>query len=185
MARRLNRQRVRQSGEKVDMIAALLDRMRELEPEVYVCGPAPEEAIRQLEAAFGHPMPASYRDFLSRFGGVSIVNTVFSGIIDGKIDGGMGWAWTDTKRDRERWQLPAHYLVVEPDEDGPKCLDFSRRGPDGEHPVVYHMPFRSSVDNVAPNFGAWFTESLRCMLEAWDDNGEPEAPADGGLASSQ
>lgn len=162
----------------MNTIAALLDRMRELEPEVYVYGPAPEAAIRQLEAAFGQMMPPSYRAFLARFGGVSIVNTVFSGIKSGQLDGEMGWAWTDTKRDRERWQLPTHYLVVEPDEDGPTCLNFSRRGQDGERPIVYHMPFRSSVNDVAPNFTVWLTESLRCMVDAWDGSGELEDLAD-------
>lgn len=160
----------------MEEVARLLDRMRELEPQVYVYGPAPEEVIRQLESIFGHPMPPSYRAFLARFGGVEIVNTAYSGIVEGQIDSGGGCSRTHTETDRERWQLPLHYLVVEPDEDGPMCLDFSRRGPDGEHPVVYHMPFRSHVDTVAPNYGAFLTRALRAKVEAWDDDAEPDDP---------
>ena len=154
----------------MDEVAVLLDRMRELEPEVYVYGPAPETAIHQLESAFGHPMPPSYRAFLARFGGISIVNSVYSGIMDGQIEGGMGLAWQDTMRDRERWQLPAHFLVVEPDEDGPMCLDFSRKDADGEHPVVFFMPFRSGVDDSARSYVAWLGERLRYMVESREDD---------------
>jgi hypothetical protein len=146
--------------------------MRKLEPEVHVYGPAPEEVIRQLEAAFGHPMPPSYRAFLQYCGSISIVNTVFSGIIDGHIDRGMGCAMSDTRRDRARWQLPPQLLVVNPDEDGPTCLDFSRKRPDGEHPVVYFRPVRSSSKTVAASYGSWLTEALGCMVEAWA--GSPE-----------
>ena len=82
----------------MDEIAALLVRMKELEPEVYVYGPAAEDTIRQLEAAFGHPMPLSYRMFLARFGAFSILDRTYSGIIDGKIEQGRGWTLTDTSR---------------------------------------------------------------------------------------
>jgi hypothetical protein len=156
----------------VDGVAALLDGMRELEPEVYVYGPAPEDAIRQLEAAFGRPMPPSYRAFLERFGEVNILNTNYSGIIDGKIE--EGWAWPVTKRAREECQLPAHYLVVQPNKDGFVCLDFSRSGEAGEHPVVYHMPFRETpFHEMAPSHGAWLAEDLRAMVEAWAPDAAP------------
>ena len=156
----------------MDEVAALLDRMRELEPEVYVYGPAAEDAIRELEAAFGRPMPPSHRAFLARFGAFNILNTTYSGIIDGKIEDGRGYAWTDTKYPREWCQLPEHYLVVQPDEDGFKCLDFSRTDADGEHPVIYHMPFRETpFHELDPSYGAWLTEDLQAMVEAWDDGG--------------
>ena len=73
---------------RMDEVAALLSRMRELEPEVHVYGPADEDTIRQLEAAFGRPMPPSYRAFLARFGGFSIIDSSYSGVIRGTIDGG-------------------------------------------------------------------------------------------------
>jgi antitoxin YobK len=150
----------------LDEIAALLDRRRELEPEVYVYGPAPEDAIRGLEAAFGEPMPPSYRAFLSRFGGVSILDSSYSGIIDGRIEEGRGWVWSDTLTAREECHLAPHLLVVRPDEDGFKCLDFSRRTPDGECPVVYQWPFRPLPRQVAASYGAWLSEDLRHRIAA-------------------
>lgn len=152
----------------MDEIATLLDRMRELEPEVYVYGPASEETIAQLEAAFGHAMPPSYRAFLARFGAFSIVDSSYSGIINGQIAQGRGWAWTDTLAARNHSQLPEHYLVIQPDEDGFKCLDFSRIGPDGERPVIYHMPHRRTpFHELDPSYGAWLADDLRAMIEAW------------------
>src|SRR4051794_38936572 len=109
----------------IDEAADLFEAMAQLEPHVHVAGAASEAAILELERVFGRPMPPSYRQFLERFGSASILNTVYSGIRNGQILGEMGLAMQDTLRDRERWHLPAHYLVIEPNEDGPMCLDFS------------------------------------------------------------
>lgn len=163
----------------MDEVAGLLGQMRALEPHVHVYGPAPEAAIRQLEAAFARPMPATYRAFLARFGGVSIVDTSYSGVIGGRIDGGRGWAWTDTRCARDWCRLPDHYLVVGPDQDGFVCLDFSRAGPGGEHPVIYHMPFRRTPFNeLGPSYGAYLAAALRAMVEAWAEDQEPAAAPD-------
>jgi hypothetical protein len=154
----------------VDEIADLLDRMRELKLKVHVYGPAPEGAIRELEAAFGELMPPSYRAFLARFGAVNILDSSYSGIIDGKIEEGRGWAWTDTLTAREECRLAPHLLVVQPDEDGFRCLDFSRRTRDGECPVVYQWPFRAQPRLVAASYGAWLLEDLRCRVAAGADD---------------
>ena len=116
-------------------------------------------------------MPPSYRAFLAWFGAFSIIDSSYSGIIGDTIDGGGGWAWTHTQYARGWCQLPEHYLVVQPDEDGFKCLDFSRTAPDSEHPVVYHMPFRETPFNeMAPSYGAWLIEDLRGMVDAWAED---------------
>jgi lipopolysaccharide biosynthesis glycosyltransferase len=61
-------------------------------------------------------------------------------------------------------------LVVEPDQDGFTCLDFSREMPDGERPVVYHFPFKKTpFHDYRQNYGEWSAESLRAMVEAWSD----------------
>lgn len=151
-------------------IAALLARMRELEPQVHLSAPAPEEAIRALEAAFGRPMPPSYRAFLATFGGFSIIDSRYSGIIGGLIDAGRGCAWTDTLLARDTFGLPETYLVVQPDEDGYKCLDFGRVGRDGECPVVYHMPHRETpFAKLGGTYAAWLADDLGAMVEAWED----------------
>ncbi len=155
----------------MDEVAALLARMQELEPEVHVYEPTTEDLIQQIEAAFAQPMPPSYRAFLTRFGGFSIVDSPYSGITCAAIDSARGSAWTDTQRARAWCQLPVHYLVVQPDQDGFTCLDFSRTASDGEHPVIYHMPFRKTPFNeLAPNYETWLIEDLRGMYSAWAED---------------
>ncbi len=153
----------------MDEVAALIDQMRALEPHVTVAGPAPELAILQLEATFGQPMPPSYRMFLGWFGGMTIHANCVSGITDGQIDGEMGRVWCDTQLARERWRLPPELLVVEPDEEEPACLDFTRRGPNGECPVVRFQSYRGSAYFTDPSFGVWLVESLKASIEAWSE----------------
>lgn len=161
----------------MDEIELLLCQMRKLEPEVHVYGAASDDLIYQLEAAFGHKMPSSYRDFLTIVGGVSILDHSYSGILNGKIAGGRGWALSDTQMAREYCQLPEQYLVVQPDEDGYKCIDFGHAGLDGEHPVIYHMPFRDTpFHRLARSFRDWLIEDLQAMIEAWKDNEPSDRP---------
>ncbi len=150
----------------MDDIAELIERLRESDPQLWLSAPATDQQIAELESAFGRPVPPSYRAFLARFGALSLPNDTYSGISDGNIDVGRECSWTVTKMAREHCQLPLHYLVVQPDEDGYVCLDFSRTTSDGEHPVVYHMPFRNTPFNeLAPNHTAWLHECLLGWLE--------------------
>jgi hypothetical protein len=150
----------------MDEIAELVERLREVDPQFWLSVPATEQQIAELASAFGRPMPPSYRTFLARYGALCFPNDYYSGIIDGNIDASRGCAWTDTKYAREFCQLPPHYLVVQPDDDGYVCLDFSRTTTNDEHPVVYHMPFRNTPFNeLAPNYAAWLRECLLGWLE--------------------
>ena len=154
----------------MDEIAILLARFRDLEPETYIYGPADENVIAELEATFGRSMPPSYRAYLARFGAISILDNSLSGIIDGMIDLGRGWAWTDTRYARDWCKLPEHYLVVEPDSDGFVCQDFSRTRADGECPVIYHIPFRTTPFNeLGESYGEWLRRSLEGYIEACSD----------------
>jgi len=150
----------------VDEIARLIDRFRAGGLPVAVAGPAPEAAIRELEAVFGRAMPPSYRAFLARFGGLAVGDARVCGITDGRIDGEPGRAWHDTEQARRRWALPADVLVIESGACDPACLDFARRRPDGECPVVRFDP-RAGLDVVAdPSFGVWLLAWLRLVAEA-------------------
>jgi hypothetical protein len=153
----------------MDEVAALIERMRTLEPHTAVAGPASESAVRELEEAFGNTMPPSYRAFLSRFGGLTIHAKCVSGVTDGQIDGEWGRVWCHTQLDRRRWNLPVTLLVVEPDEEEPACLDFAQRASDGECPVVRFQSYRNSAYVTDPSFGAWLVESLKAYVEAWSE----------------
>jgi hypothetical protein len=153
----------------VEEIGRLIDRLRTDGLPVVVAGPAPEAAIRELEAACGRELPPSYRAFLARFGGLAIGDARVSGITDGRIDGAPGRAWHDTELVRGRWTLPADALVIESGAYAPACLDFGRRQFDGECPVARFDP-RAGLDAVTdPSFGVW----LPVWLSAEADAREP------------
>jgi hypothetical protein len=153
----------------MDKVAALIDRSRALGLTVTAAGPAPESAVWQLEEVFGHEMPPSYRAFLARFGGLAALGRHVSGVSDGQIDGAVGRAWYDTQAARARWRLPAELLVVEPDEEEPACLDFARRGWDGERPVVRFHRDRGLAPVTDPSFEVWLLGWLRAAVGAWGE----------------
>jgi hypothetical protein len=154
---------------RVDKVTALIDRGRALGLDVTIAGPAPETAVRQLEEVFGHEMPPSYREFLAQFGGLAVQSRRVSGVTDGQIDGALGRAWYDTRRARERWRLPAELLVLEPDDEEPACLDFARRGWDGEPPVVRFHRARGLAPVSDPSFDVWLVAWLWTCVEEWCD----------------
>jgi hypothetical protein len=48
--------------------------------------------------------------------------------------------------------------------------DEKQREAQGEHPVVYHMPFRNTpFQELGASYGAWLTENLSIMVEVWSD----------------
>ena len=159
-----------ESKQVMDEIKTLLDRMTRIGLEVRVYGPAQEDVIPELEVAFGERMPPSYRAFLTQLGGVSILDSSYSGLIDGKINEGGGWAWTDGLTAREHADLAPHLLVVQPDDDGYKCLDFSQRTSNGECPVIYQWPHLRQPHQIAASFGAWLMEDLRQRIVAFRDD---------------
>ncbi|MFO0797159.1 MAG: SMI1/KNR4 family protein [Gemmataceae bacterium] len=147
----------------MDEIARVIDQFRRDGLPVAATGPAPEAAVRELEAAFGREMPPSYRAFLLRFGslhipavpGRNIPDQRISGVTDGLIDGAVGRAWYDTQLARSYWEMPADVLVIETGYAPMACLDFGRRRLDGECPVARFDP-ATGVDTVTdPSFAVW------------------------------
>jgi hypothetical protein len=147
----------------MDELARLIESFRRDGLPVAVAGPAPEAAVRELEAVFGHEMPPSYRAFLLRFGGLhipalpgrNVPEQRISGITDGLIGGAVGRAWHDTQLARSYWEMPADVLVIETGYAPMACLDFGRRRLGGECPVARFDP-AAGVDTVTdPSFGVW------------------------------
>ena len=102
----------------MDEIDKLLQQIRANGDEVWIAGAAPDKAVARLERALGVQLPPSYRDFLTRFGAMTVAGSPISGIPDGEPLGeGTGWLYGDTLQFRDEWQLPEHLLVVQPDED--------------------------------------------------------------------
>jgi hypothetical protein len=151
----------------MDEIDTFIAQIREAGDEVWMAGSQSEEAIVELERALGVAMPPSYRQFLSRFGGVGIVNSFISGIIEGKpLEKGTGWLYGDTQGFRDDFDMPEYLLIVQANEDAPYCLDTRRRSQDGEFPLVCYELHSRRVGDMAPSFGAWFVERLRLRAES-------------------
>lgn len=157
----------------MDDLAHVIDQFRRGGLPVTAAGPAPEAAVRELEAAFGHAMPPSYRDFLLRFGGLvvaadtrlNIPEQRISGITAGRIDGAVGRAWHDTRLARSSWDFPPDVLVIETGNAPMACLDFGRRRLDGEVPVARFDP-ATGVDTVTdPSFAVWLPVWLRLAAD--------------------
>jgi hypothetical protein len=149
----------------VDEVARLIDQFRAAGLPVVAAGPAPEAAIRELEAAFGREMPPSYQAFLARFGALAVGNAHVAGVTAGRIDGGPDRAWYLTQPARERFDLPADVLVIEAGCTPPACLDFGRRTFDGECPVARFDPL-AGLDVVSdPSFAVWLPVWLRALAD--------------------
>lgn len=146
----------------MDPIDSLIAKIREGGSDVWISGPQPEAAVRELEQKLGVVMPPSYRAFLVQYGGMGIADWFVSGIVDGEAIGeGTGWLYADTMRFREDFGMPESMLIVQPDEDAPHCLDVSKRGPDGECPVVCYELHSGHASPMAETFREWLLQGLQ------------------------
>jgi len=150
----------------MDEIEALIARLRGEGQRVWVAGPQPEQSIIELEHALNVRLPPSYRTFVAKFGGFSLLNSVVSGIIgEDPLAVGTGRLHWDTQRFRQEYGMPDHLLVVQPDEDAPYCLDIRKQRPDGEMPVVCYELHSGHSSQMASSFSEWFTEYLNLRLD--------------------
>jgi hypothetical protein len=153
----------------MDAIAEQIARYRAGGLPVVVAGPAPEAAIRELEALCGYALPESYRAFLARFGGLRIGDVYICGITDGRTDGAPGRAWHATQVVRAQFELPPDVLVIEWGAYDPACLDFGRRRLDGEVPVARFDPDTGMCLASDPSFGVWLPVRLYNAAVEWED----------------
>jgi hypothetical protein len=125
-------------------------------PQLRKSKPARDQEIRAAEAALGVSFPPSYRAFLSLYGGISVVNSIISGIVDNApLDPGGGSVVFDTMRFRKEWHLPSHYIVIQPDEDAPYCLDTRTTDASGEMVVVCYELHSEHAGVIATSFLDW------------------------------
>jgi hypothetical protein len=126
------------------------------DPRFWKSKPARNEEIRAAEAALGVSFPPSYRAFLSLYGAVSIVDSTISGIVNNApLDQGGGSVVFDTMTFRKETRLPEHYVVIQPDEDAPYCLDTRNTDGAGEMVVVCYELHTEHAGVVATSFVDW------------------------------
>ena len=126
------------------------------DPQLWKSTPAHDEEIQAAETALGVSFPPSYRTFLALYGAVSVVGSTISGIVNNSpLEPGGGSVVYDTMTFRREWHLPHHYIVIQPDEDAPYCLDTRKTDGAGEMAVVCYELHSEHAGVIAISFVDW------------------------------
>ena len=118
--------------------------------------PAEAHSVAQLEGALGVALPPSYKQFLLQFGAVAAGDSVISGIVGNNPLSTEGTSlFGDTQRFRAEHQLPARYLVVQPDAEALYCFDTLAPLQSGELGVVCYELHSGHAQPIAASFNEW------------------------------
>jgi hypothetical protein len=150
----------------MELVKTLLERIRSSGEQVWTGSPQSEQRIQSVESQLGLRFPPSYRDFVATFGGLSIGDSVVSGIADDDpLADSYGNAFADTNRFRSEYRLPESLLVVQPDEDAPYCIDAQRPDEHGEGDVICYENHSGNVTKISDSFGTWLVAWLSERVE--------------------
>jgi hypothetical protein len=133
--------------------------------------------IIQFEKKLGVTFPPSYRSFLLNYGCGGVGSSEIYGIIKNNPDGfGVPNGIWLTLDEREKWNLPHHFIIIGDTGDGDwYALDSSQPNSEGEYPVViccydgdtYH------TEKIHEDFGEFLlTETQFALKEDEDDEEE-------------
>ncbi len=143
-----------------DQIDTLLSRIEENGEEILFEKPVDSSSITKLEEELDVVLPPTYRSFLQRFGAAHFIDRSVSGITDGNPHAERtGSTLFDTKRFRSDYELPEDFIVIQPNEELPCCLDTSEPDPNsGELPVVIYNLSRGYATKISTSFSDFFVE---------------------------
>jgi hypothetical protein len=154
----------------MDAIDQYIETLTRTNDEFAVSGAQTSENIAALERALSLALPPSYRSFVQRFGAVANGDDGISGIWNANPTlPNEGSAYGDTTRCRQQHGLPAHFIVIGPDDEAPYCLDTSKQCSDGECPVVCYELRRHHASPVAASFHDFIVEWLELRAAEDDD----------------
>jgi len=166
---------------------ALIDRVtRRLKANDTACsiaGPASESAIAAAEEALGCEFPPSYRQFLRRYGALTIPTDLgvvhhFTGLDKGEDGKGVV---ERTLGARVEKRLPAHLIVVGMGADFQEwfCLDLDERDDTGEYPIVLFDARDNALDQkFYDSFGQMVDEVLSFVEQNLDGDSSADASPD-------
>ena len=148
-------------------------------PRTFFVGPRTEELVATAEGALGLRFPATYRRFVLEKGAGSVRGVEFYGVtttnfLNGNVPNGP-WLTLDRRR---AWKLPPSLLIIQHWNDGRDvALDAGQADSvDGEWPVVLWRPGVTQpgdpLERVAPDFGSFFLQQARQLLDKGDENYE-------------
>ncbi len=150
----------------VDEIEHLILRLQQTASNFAVSGPKADDDVVTLERTLGITLPPSYRSFILRFGAICRADAIISGIWRG--DSLLGSADTVTELFRRQHRLPARFIVIQPDDEAPYCLDSGRLQSDGEYPVVCYELQHDCVSDISRSFGDFILDWLRLRVQAYE-----------------
>ncbi len=146
-------------------IEALLERVKQNGHDVWIAGQQSEEDVAILEAALRVRLPPSYRQFLLRYGAMSIYDSHIVGIINGQPLGMDGGSIYGTTLDLRQEQGLLNYLIVaEPDDEAPYCFDTRYPDADGEFSLNCYELYSGADGKIADNFPQFI---VKWFLETW------------------
>ena len=118
--------------------------------------PASAGNVAALEKVLSVTLPRSYKSFLSAFGAVAVGDVTISGIVSGDpMSPEGGSLFGDTQRFRSECGLPLRFLVLQPDEDAPYCMDMLAPTLEGEYAVVCYELSSGHAQRIASTFSEW------------------------------
>lgn len=143
---------------------------------VHSGNPVNENLISAAEEYLGIQIPLSYKNFLSKFGFLSLGGAEFYGIIDNDFahSSTPDAIWI-TKNNNEEFNQPISLLTIYDIGDGSTyCLDTSQMNQDGECPVVV-WPLGGYKETpvleiVAEDFGKFFLDIVKQQIEYKKEN---------------
>ncbi|MEF3119249.1 SMI1/KNR4 family protein [Streptomyces chrestomyceticus] len=151
----------------IEAVEAAIRLVHENEALAEYNGECSHEKISVAEDAMGLTFPPSYRRFIEEFGTCDFGSASFLGVyeVEGKLWGSHG----ETLKRRAEG-LPDH--VIELEEDGTGgilVLDASQPDTDGEYPVRIWEQWRTEMEFLSPNFGAYVLETFQDIVDDDED----------------
>jgi hypothetical protein len=138
---------------------------------IWWAGAATLEAVARVEDALSVSLSDSFRTFLMLTGGGGTESFLISSVDSADpLRVRRGTVYGDTVQYREPWvphPLPVHLCVVQrcQNDNEPFCLDTSKRN-DGECPVVSYNLNSGRVEQIAPDFMAFYEMYLALWFDA-------------------
>ncbi len=178
--------------ETFELIERARRRLREVDLQCAIAGPASEAEIAAAEEALGQPFPPSYRAFLGKVGAVTLparVSTVHQLVgldratVGKPRDDAAGKSVVDrTLHARVENRMADGLVIVGLGTEAGEwfCLDGSQVRADGEWPVMLFDARDNQLDQqFYDDFGQMLHEVMTFVLETLDESLEHGASASG------
>lgn len=165
-------------SQTIDLIERVSRRLREVEKRCLIAGPTSEAAVAAAEETLGYPFPPSYREFLLRYGTLTLPSDLavvhdFIGISPPRDGSALDGVVEHTIAARQKNGLGDNLMVVGLGAQASEwfCLDATRPDDGGELPVLLFDARDNHVDQIFyEDFGAMLHE----VLEFVEDSLNPD-----------